>query len=31
VPAQEYDPGTWGPPDADRLVERIGGWHDPVA
>ena len=31
VPAQEYDPGTWGPPDADRLVERIGGWHDPAA
>jgi glucose-6-phosphate 1-dehydrogenase len=31
VPAQEYEPGTWGPPDADRLVERIGGWHDPVA
>ena len=31
VPAHEYDPGTWGPPDADRLVERIGGWHDPVA
>jgi glucose-6-phosphate 1-dehydrogenase len=31
VPAQEYEPGTWGPPDADRLVERIGGWHDPAA
>jgi glucose-6-phosphate 1-dehydrogenase len=29
VPAQEYDPGTWGPSDADRLVEHIGGWHDP--
>ncbi len=31
VPTQEYDPGTWGPADADRLVERIGGWHVPVA
>jgi glucose-6-phosphate 1-dehydrogenase len=30
VPAQEYTPGTWGPPDADRLVERIGGWRNPV-
>jgi glucose-6-phosphate 1-dehydrogenase len=31
VPAQEYDPGKWGPPDADRLVEHIGGWHEPAA
>jgi glucose-6-phosphate 1-dehydrogenase len=31
VPAQEYAPGSWGPPDADRLVEDIGGWHEPKA
>jgi glucose-6-phosphate 1-dehydrogenase len=31
VPAQEYEPGSWGPSDADRLVERIGGWQDPRA
>jgi glucose-6-phosphate 1-dehydrogenase len=31
VPAQEYEPGTWGPPDAERLVEHIGGWHEPAA
>jgi glucose-6-phosphate 1-dehydrogenase len=29
VPAQEYQPGTWGPADADRLVERVGGWRAP--
>ncbi len=26
VPVTEYDPGTWGPADADRLVRSIGGW-----
>jgi glucose-6-phosphate 1-dehydrogenase len=26
-----YEPGTWGPPEADRLVARIpGGWREPV-
>ena len=24
-----YTPGTWGPAEADRLVERFGGWHGP--
>jgi glucose-6-phosphate 1-dehydrogenase len=24
-----YAPGTWGPSEADRLVERFGGWHGP--
>ncbi|HEY8199911.1 MAG TPA: glucose-6-phosphate dehydrogenase, partial [Actinomycetota bacterium] len=24
-----YDPGSWGPEEADRLVEDIGGWHNP--
>lgn len=28
-PLAEYEPGTWGPPEAERLVE--GGWHVPVA
>jgi hypothetical protein len=23
----EYAPGTWGPPQADRLVADIGGWN----
>jgi glucose-6-phosphate 1-dehydrogenase len=25
-PLTEYDCGTWGPPDADRLVAGVGGW-----
>jgi glucose-6-phosphate 1-dehydrogenase len=25
----EYTPGTWGPPQADRLVAEIGGWNTP--
>jgi glucose-6-phosphate 1-dehydrogenase len=29
TPAYEYAPGTWGPPEAARLVPP-GGWHDPV-
>jgi glucose-6-phosphate 1-dehydrogenase len=31
TPVQDYDPGTWGPPDAIRLAADIEGWHDPVA
>jgi glucose-6-phosphate 1-dehydrogenase len=27
-----YEPGTWGPREADRLVAGVpGGWHKPVA
>jgi glucose-6-phosphate 1-dehydrogenase len=26
---QEYDPGTWGPAEADRLIDHSGGWHKP--
>jgi len=26
-PMFEYDPGTWGPKEADRLVEEVGGWN----
>ena len=29
-PVQVYEPGTWGPGQAAALVERFGGWHDPV-
>jgi glucose-6-phosphate 1-dehydrogenase len=25
----EYDPGSWGPHEADRLADDVGGWHDP--
>jgi glucose-6-phosphate 1-dehydrogenase len=25
-----YERGSWGPREADRIVERHGGWHNPV-
>jgi glucose-6-phosphate 1-dehydrogenase len=25
----EYAPGTWGPAEADRLVQDVGGWNPP--
>ena len=28
-PLHEYEPGTWGPKEADRLVEEVGGWNTP--
>ena len=28
-PVENYEPGTWGPPDARELAATIGGWHDP--
>ena len=30
TPLSPYDPGTWGPPAADRLIARVGGWRAPV-
>jgi len=30
TPVYEYEPGTWGPREAERLAPP-GGWHDPVA
>jgi len=29
TPLSEYQPGTWGPPQAERLAEDAGGWHNP--
>jgi glucose-6-phosphate 1-dehydrogenase len=29
TPVHEYEPGTWGPPDATRLTADVGGWHCP--
>jgi glucose-6-phosphate 1-dehydrogenase len=29
-PVQVYAPGTWGPSEADRLTQAMGGWHNPV-
>jgi glucose-6-phosphate 1-dehydrogenase len=25
-----YDPGTWGPPEAEALAATHGGWHEPL-
>lgn len=29
APIHIYEPGTWGPPEADLLAADIGGWHNP--
>ena len=31
TPVHAYDPGTWGPAEADRLVADVEGWHNPSA
>ena len=28
-PLFEYEPGTWGPSQADVLLAQLGGWHEP--
>ncbi|MDX2020533.1 MAG: glucose-6-phosphate dehydrogenase [Deltaproteobacteria bacterium] len=28
-PMYSYEPGTWGPKEADTLVENVGGWNTP--
>jgi glucose-6-phosphate 1-dehydrogenase len=30
TPPYSYEPGTWGPAQADRLVAAAGGWHKPI-
>jgi glucose-6-phosphate 1-dehydrogenase len=30
TPVYEYEPGTWGPAEAERLVAGVGGWHNPT-
>jgi glucose-6-phosphate 1-dehydrogenase len=29
VPIHLYDPGTWGPGEADTLTSQDGGWRNP--
>jgi glucose-6-phosphate 1-dehydrogenase len=31
TPIHTYEPGTWGPKDADRLTADVGGWAQPRA
>ena len=30
TPLHEYEPGTWGPSEADKLTADAGGWHCPA-
>ena len=30
APVYPYEPGTWGPAEADRLVSQLEGWHNPA-
>jgi glucose-6-phosphate 1-dehydrogenase len=30
TPLFEYEPGTWGPAEADALTAPVGGWHTPA-
>jgi glucose-6-phosphate 1-dehydrogenase len=30
TPVHEYEPGSWGPPQADTLAAETGGWHQPA-
>jgi glucose-6-phosphate 1-dehydrogenase len=29
TPVYEYEPHTWGPPEADQLLAKDGGWYNP--
>ncbi len=29
TPVYEYEPDTWGPPQADQLIAQDGGWYNP--
>jgi glucose-6-phosphate 1-dehydrogenase len=29
TPVHVYEPGTWGPREADPIIASSGGWHDP--
>jgi glucose-6-phosphate 1-dehydrogenase len=31
TPLHPYEPNTWGPPEADRIIARDGAWHNPAA
>jgi len=30
TPVHEYEHGSWGPAEADRLTTDVGGWYDPA-
>ena len=30
IPVHEYQPGTWGPAEADRIIDASDSWHNPT-
>ena len=30
TPVHEYEPRTWGPAEADRIIAHEGGWRNPT-
>jgi glucose-6-phosphate 1-dehydrogenase len=30
TPIHEYEPNSWGPPEAEQIISRDGGWHNPA-
>ncbi len=30
TPVHQYEPGSWGPREADKFADEVGGWHNPV-
>jgi len=30
TPVYAYEPGTWGPAEADALIDGSGSWHEPT-
>jgi glucose-6-phosphate 1-dehydrogenase len=31
APVAEYEPDTWGPAAAGRIIAGEGGWHNPAS
>jgi glucose-6-phosphate 1-dehydrogenase len=31
APVFEYEPGTWGPPEAERIMKNEDRWHNPIS
>lgn len=29
TPIRDYEPGTWGPVEADAMIGEFGGWRNP--
>ncbi|MDE2310575.1 MAG: glucose-6-phosphate dehydrogenase [Betaproteobacteria bacterium] len=29
TPVHEYEPASWGPPEANAMIADVGGWHSP--